>query len=250
MYPEEKTLIEEVFTFLSQITSNPTPSASTTPSASHIEAMVSILDRWPAAQRFPVMDLGRLVVAYCVNAPAASGNREKFFDCLFNTSDWSSVVSRGVPMLKPQETNVLLLLRTITNCFQEGTLVNDGRWVQQIFEALAQAPYHFLSKPQRVALASVVFNFSCIHLNTPASIATRDQSLSLIFKVLKLEKEDPEVAYRASVALGNILYEARDRDTALDLKVKELRDVMSTIRSSFDDERINSVFEEINSLAG
>lgn len=153
MYPEEQALIEEVFTFLSQITSNPTSPTSTTPSAPHIEVMVSILDRWPAAQRFPgewwhleefefefiyidiltvVMDLGRLVVAHCANAPAASGNREKFFDCLFNASDWSSIVSRGIPMLKPQETNVLLLLRTITNCFQEGTLVNDGWWVQQV----------------------------------------------------------------------------------------------------------------------
>jgi len=239
-----------VFAFLSQITSNQASLTSTTLSAPHIEAIVSILGRWPAAQRFPVMDLGRLVVAHCANTLAASENREKFFDSLFNASDWSSVVSRGSPMLKPQETNVLLLLRTITNCFQEGTLVNDG-WVQQILEALTQAPYHLLSKLQRVALASVLFNFSCIHLNAPASVATRDRCLSLVFKVLKSEKEDPEVAYRTSVALGNILYEARDRGTGLNLKsaqVMELMDVVGTIRSSFSDERITSVFEEINSL--
>ncbi|KAG8217653.1 hypothetical protein J3R82DRAFT_5806 [Butyriboletus roseoflavus] len=216
-----------------------------------------------------VMDLSRLVVGYCANALAAPGNREKLFDCLFNASDWSSVVSRGSQMLKPQETNVLLLLRTITNCFQEGTLLKDGRWVQQIFEALTQVPYQLLSKPQRVALASVLFNFSCIHLDTPASVAARDQCLSLIFKVLRLEKEDPEVTYRASVALGNIvsmfilvcydyqlrpdkLYEAQDRGTALNLKsaqVKELKEVMGTIRSSFSDGRISNVFQEINSLA-
>lgn len=88
--------------------------------------------------------------------------------------------------------------------------------------------------------------------------------------MLKLEKEDPEVAYRACVALGNIvsmlnfymcdsyqlrpdkLYAARDRGTELDLKsvqVTELKDVAGTIRSSFDDGRISSVVEEINSLA-
>lgn len=76
------------------------------------------------------MDLGRLVAAHCANTLAASENREKFFDCLFNASDWSSV-SRGSPLLKPQETNVLLLLRTLANCFQEGSLVND-RWAQQV----------------------------------------------------------------------------------------------------------------------
>lgn len=144
-------LIDEVFTFLFQITSNPTSPASVTLNRSHIEAIISILDRWPAAQRFPgmcchfeeseftsiniltaVMDLCRLVVAYPLNALTALGSREKLFDHLFNASDWSSVVSRGSPMLKPQETNVLLLLRTIANCFQEDTLVNEGQWVQQV----------------------------------------------------------------------------------------------------------------------
>ncbi|KAI9571401.1 WD40-repeat-containing domain protein [Boletus coccyginus] len=252
MYSEEQVLIEEVFTFLSQIASNPASPTSIIPSGPHIGAIASILDRWPAAQRFPVLDLCRLVVAHCANTPTISGNREKFFDLLFNASDWSFVVSCGCPMSKSQETNVLLLLRIITNCFQEGTPVDDGRWVLQIIEALSQAPYHFLSKPHRVALVSILFNFSCILLNTPAGVATRDQSLSLIFKVLKLEKEDPEVAYRACVALGNILYAAQDRGTALDLKsvqVMELKDVAGTIRSSFDDGRISSVVEEINSLA-
>lgn len=86
-------------------------------------------------------------------------------------------------------------------------------------------------------------------------------------QVLRLEKEDPEVAYRASVALGNIvsmlilmcdnyqshgdkLYEARDRGTNLKTaQVMELKEVMGTIRSSFNDGRINSVLQEINSLA-
>lgn len=120
-----------------------------------------------------VLDLCRLVVAHCANTPAISGNREKFFHLLFNASDWSFVVSCGCPMSKSQETNVLLLLRIITNCFQEGTLVDDGRWVlqvkesallsisssplHQILEALSQAPYHFLSKPHRVALVSILF---------------------------------------------------------------------------------------------
>lgn len=54
MRPEEQALIEEVFTFLSQITSNPVfLTSSVALSGPHIEAILSILDRWPAAQRFP-----------------------------------------------------------------------------------------------------------------------------------------------------------------------------------------------------
>ncbi|KAN0077151.1 WD40-repeat-containing domain protein [Tylopilus felleus] len=252
MRANEEVLIEEVFTFLTQVTSNPPSPTSITLGKPHIEVIVSILDRWPAAQRFPVMDLGRLVVAHCATTPATPRDREKFFDCLFTAADWSSFVSSETPVSKPHETNVLLLMRTIANYFQESIPINDGRWVHQILEALTQAPYNLLSKPQRVALASVLFNFSCIYLNTPASIATRDRCLSLIFKVLRTEKEDPEVAYRASVALGNILYETRNRSTPLDLKstqVTELRDVMGVIRSGFNDGRISSIFQEIDSLA-
>jgi len=251
MYPEERVLIDEVFTFLSQNASSPVSPPSNTLSGPHIEVILSILERWPIAQRFPVMDLSRLVVAYCPNAPATTGNREKYFDRLFNASDWWSVVSLGSPMLKPQDTNILLLLRTITNCFQEGTILNDGQWVQQIFDALSQAPYPLFSKAQRTALASILFNFSCIHLNTPASVGARDQCLSLIFKVIGLERDDPEVAYRASVALGNLLYEARNQGGTLNLKsaqAMELKEVMSTTRDRFSDERIGSIYQEINSL--
>lgn len=77
------------------------------------------------------------------------------------------------------------------------------------------------------------------------------------------------MAYRASVALGNIvsmlnphvsdncqshpdkLYETRNRSTPLDLKstqVTELRDVMGVIRSGFNDGRISSIVQEIDSL--
>lgn len=48
------------------------------------------------------------------------------------------------------------------------------------------------------------------------------------------------------------LYEARDRGTAPNLKtaqVMELKEVIGAVRSSFNDGRISSVLEEINSLA-
>ena len=53
MHPEEQVLVEEVFTFLSQLTLNSASLTSVTLSGPHIEAILSILDRWPVAQRFP-----------------------------------------------------------------------------------------------------------------------------------------------------------------------------------------------------
>ncbi|KAF9227767.1 PFU-domain-containing protein [Gyrodon lividus] len=251
MYPEELMMIDEAFTFLSKVTSQPTPPTSVTVGAAHMEAIISISDRWPAVQRFPVMDLSRLVVAYCANAPATPGGRERFFDSLFKASDWSSVVSRRKPMSKAQETNVLLLLRTVANYFQEGTPVNEGQWVNQVFEALAQALYPLPSRPQRVALASVLFNFSCIHLKTPVSLAVSDRCVSLIYQMLRSEKEDPEVAYRACVALGNMLYAARTRNTPLEpqsQQVTEIKEVIASVKSSLKDERISNICKEIITL--
>lgn len=162
MRANEEVLIEEVFTFLTQVTSNPPSPTSITLGKPHIEVIVSILDRWPAAQRFPgacctqksfesiyidilmvVMDLGRLVVAHCATTPATPRDREKFFDCLFTAADWSSFVSSETPVSKPHETNVLLLMRTIANYFQESIPINDGRWVHQVKKCVFFSTYFF-----------------------------------------------------------------------------------------------------------
>jgi phospholipase A-2-activating protein len=80
------------------------------------------------------MDLSRLVVAYCADAYAPPGRREQFFACLFKASDWTEVQSRAEAMSKAQQANILLLFRTIANCFQEGTPVAEGQWVAQVGE--------------------------------------------------------------------------------------------------------------------
>jgi phospholipase A-2-activating protein len=89
------------------------------------------------------MDLSRLVAAYCADASAAPGGRERFFASLFKASDWTEVRSHGKAMSKAQETNILLLFRTIANCFQEGTPVDEGRWVAQAGDFIFQSKWWF-----------------------------------------------------------------------------------------------------------
>lgn len=76
-------------------------------------------------------------------------------------------------MTKTQETNVLLLFRTVSNSFQDGTPSNDMEWIKQvsavfcflgpcvqsiqILGELAQTPYLMLTKSHRLALASILF---------------------------------------------------------------------------------------------
>lgn len=53
MYPEELEIVEEAFTYLSQVTSTPSQPSLPPLGGTHAEAIIQILERWPASQRFP-----------------------------------------------------------------------------------------------------------------------------------------------------------------------------------------------------
>jgi phospholipase A-2-activating protein len=179
MYPDELRAVDEAFSYLSQAVAGKASSNKVTPA--HVEALIQILNRWPSSQRFPVIDLCRLVTGYCPDAFALPGLKERFFEALFTASDWAA--SWSVPLSKPKETNILLLFRTLANVFQEGTTINDGAWVQQIFDRLSEAPYLSLTKAQRVTLATILFNFSCLSLTAVVEPGVRGQHLDLILRV-------------------------------------------------------------------
>lgn len=50
---EELIVIEEAFTYLAQFTSDTSQNSLTPLGGPHVDAIVQILDRWPASQRFP-----------------------------------------------------------------------------------------------------------------------------------------------------------------------------------------------------
>lgn len=248
MYPEESATIEEAFTYLSQATSTTSQRSLPPLGGSHAEAIIQVLERWPASQRFPMMDLSRLVAAYCADASAVPGGRERFLASLFKASDWTEVRSHGKAMSKAQETNILLLFRTVANCFQEGTPVDEGRWVAQVFEALSHAPYALLTKVQRVALATILFNFSCAYLTTSVARDVVNQHTGLVLQLLRSNTDDAEVTYRTLVALGNVVYAGYMRDISLDsAQSAELQTVMTAL-PIFPDDRIRNVVGEIRAL--
>lgn len=51
MYPQELTVMDETFAYLSRaVVSAHSPNVLT---ATHVDAIIQILDRWPSSQRFP-----------------------------------------------------------------------------------------------------------------------------------------------------------------------------------------------------
>jgi len=79
--------------------------------------------------KFIVIDLSRLLLGYCPEAFSADGLRDQFADALFKAADWSA--SWALPLPKPRETNMLLLLRTLCNAFQEDGQT-DPVWLTKV----------------------------------------------------------------------------------------------------------------------
>ena len=79
-----------------------------------------------------VIDLSRLVTGYCPDLCSSPSLRETFLDALFVGSGWPTDGSWSLPLSKAQETNILLLLRTIANVFQEGAPIHEGVWITKV----------------------------------------------------------------------------------------------------------------------
>jgi phospholipase A-2-activating protein len=246
MYPNEIKTLEEAFDYLGQITSTPPRPPSAPLTSVHVDEIISILDRWPSSQRFPVIDLSRLLLGFCPEAFSADGLKDRFADALFRAADWSA--SWALPLPKPRETNMLLLLRTLCNAFQEDGQT-DPVWLTKVLQTLAQAPYAALNKTQRVALATIVFNVSCQGLRFPLDASLRDQSVSLINKILESETADSEAVYRALVALGNIAHAAKITNIPLSAPQKgEIAQCLQSLPAKFPDARVRNICVEIGAL--
>jgi len=241
MYPDEIGHLEEIFTFLAQSTAGRSPTVNL--SSVHIETVVQILDRWPASQRFPVIDLARLLSGFCADLV----DNSTFFDALLRAAELS-IDNNASSSSKVKETNVLLLLRTVANALQ-GTKIGDGGWIEKIFGILVSIPYEKFTKGQRLALSTVLFNFSCLALQEGVDGALRAQHVRLITDILRLERLDAEVVYRALVGLGNALYAARGQTTSLEAAtISSLKATVAELPTQIRDARINEIVSEILTL--
>ncbi|KAF8163523.1 phospholipase A-2-activating protein [Crassisporium funariophilum] len=246
MYPDEINLLDEAFAYLSQVTVSPARPPSNSLTHVHVEAIIQILERWPSSQRFPVIDLSRLLIGFCPDAFSAPDLRDKFSEALFKASEWSTPWT--LPLSKARETNMLLLLRTLANAFQEDGITDAG-WLARVLETLGQAPYTALTKTQRVALATVLFNASCEGLRYPLELSLRNQLITLIAQILESETADSEAVYRTLVALGNTVFAAKIHETTVSApQVGEISQCLQSLPTQFPESRVRNVCVEIGTL--
>ena len=99
----------------------------------------------------------------------------------------------------------MLALRGLANGFSApgGTQVL-GAMALETLATLHNGRFARLDKAGRVAYATVLYNFSVVAQGAP--FEHDSLLLTLIDDVLASEQDNSEVAYRALVALGNLLY--------------------------------------------
>ncbi|KAI0949929.1 hypothetical protein AcV7_008555 [Taiwanofungus camphoratus] len=251
MYPQELNLVDESFAYLSQVISHnahwTNPPATTNPlNAKHLDAIIQILERWPAESLYPVMDLGRLLISFCPHYIEDTALKRRFFQAMYDASMWEE--PWVAPLLKSRETNNLFLLRALANAYQE-TTANDYAWIKQVLHLLRDPPYGLLTKAQHVAMATILFNLSCIGLREPLDPEIRSTVLDLVLEVLENEKSESEAAYRALVALGNLMNEAHEHGRSLDASQSDIiRRCISSLPTIFPEDRIRKVSGEIAEL--
>ncbi|KAF7295597.1 Phospholipase A-2-activating protein [Mycena indigotica] len=247
-YPEEIRAIDESFNYVQQCSTGSRP---TNPlSAAHVDALIHILERWPSSLRLPVLDLARLVVAYCPEAVRPAGIKERLFSALFSAADWTSSSPPPLPSpSKPAEMNVMLVFRALANVMQEAAGATDGTWLAERLQVASAAGYDKLSPTQRKPRATMLLNVSCISLFTPMDSTTRSAHLTMIAEVLTTEKSDSESVYRALVGLGNIVYASKQHQVPLDAAQTALVGrAIKDLPGRFNEERIRGVVVEIGAL--
>ncbi|KAI0780583.1 phospholipase A-2-activating protein [Trametes elegans] len=247
MYPQELNLIDETFTYLAQAVSHPLDPPAKKLTSAHIDAIIQLLERWPQSQIFPLMDLSRLVLAFCPTAYADPALRTRFFAALFGGASWKEPWSSPLP--KQRETNTLFLLRALANVFQDGTTLKDGEWVQEVLNTLGEVPYTVLTNSLRVSLATILFNISCTGLREALPVPLRNQLVGLVLEILNTEKTEAEAAYRGLVALGDIAVAAKEQShPLLPEHLDTARQVLSALPSTFPEARIRDVSKEVAGL--
>ncbi|WFD05628.1 hypothetical protein MVES1_000960 [Malassezia vespertilionis] len=126
------------------------------PSAEAVDVRIltQLLSSWPLPKRFPLLDLLRIAATHKCTVPfstiAADALVGAAWDSLAQASD-----------TKVAETNAMLALRTLANGFvAPGGPDAVQAMMMETLATIRYAPWRVLNKHGRIALATVVYNFS------------------------------------------------------------------------------------------
>ncbi|WVQ99687.1 hypothetical protein IAU59_006826 [Kwoniella sp. CBS 9459] len=239
---EEEKNLGEIYAFLSNPTvALPNPDSKDANEKYDPNVLLRLMNRWPEDKRFPLIDLARCLAPVSPILGSTSAAPQAFIEACSLTTPWVST--------KPRETNTLLSLRGIANLFNtangRATLAQEDV-VDRVLGALGGVEWEVLGA-RKVVVATIALNYSILAVSVSFPASQSANLLNLISRILNNEKDDAEVIYRASVALGNLLVSP----LAGGLQVGEisgLKSVVSGLAKQKGEKRLSDLASEIEGL--
>ncbi|WVF71170.1 hypothetical protein IAT40_005968 [Kwoniella sp. CBS 6097] len=238
---EEKTLAE-IYAFLSgPAVAWPNPDSKDANEKYDPKVLLTTMNRWPEDKRFPLIDLARCLAPISPVFGATSPAPQAFIEACSLTAPWVSS--------KPRETNTLLSLRGIANLFSTANgraTLSQEDVVENIVGALGGLDWNVLGA-KKVVVATIALNYSILAVSGSFPSSKSKNLLSLISYILNHEKEDAEVIYRASVALGNLLVSPLAGGLQVG-EISSLKSVVSGLAKQKGEKRLSDLASEIEGL--
>jgi len=153
-------------------------------------------------RRSPSLILLRLILANNPSAFKSVSSKDAVLATLLKAIDANA--PWDTPLPKPRDTNILLVLRTVANMFQAPSGPVPAPWTSTLFTTLHGIPSTVWTKAHLLAMATLLFNYSCVIHRSKNAAQDQEAHLELIAMVLENANSDPESLYRALVAFGNV----------------------------------------------
>ena len=200
--------------------------------------LLALLPAWPIAARFPLLDLLRIAAAHAGTVPVP-----ELATAALVGADWDALEAPGVDA-KAGSTNAMLALRVLANAFvaPNGATSMDAIALEAL-ATLRHPPWAMLNKHGRTALATVAYNYSVYAQTQP--FAHTSFLLEVLIEVLS-QDAGSEAAYRALVALGNLLCTGAPLPPSLRSRALERAEAC---RTALREPRIDTVCNDLVKLA-
>ncbi|KAL7422039.1 hypothetical protein Q5752_003812 [Cryptotrichosporon argae] len=181
--PDEQKVLDAIYTHIERKT------------AYDAQAFMDLVLRYPEAQRFPLIDLARVLA---LSPPLAA--LPSVPSLLLQSANWSEPYTPT----KARDTNTLLALRAVANLFSSKEGLKQAEEAAGVLIELRRE-WVEVGKA-KVVVATITLNYSIL-LVEGGKVDPSDL-LNTILHIFDNETTDAETLYRTGVALGNLLTKA------------------------------------------
>jgi len=240
---EDETSFSEIYRLLSlPAVALPDTKASNVNEKWSTSGLLDVMCRWPEDKRFPIIDIARCLAAIS----PAFGATSTAPPALLQACDWSKPWTAS----KARETNTLLALRALANMFltTNGRKTLSSELAGELLRSLKTGRRWSELGPRKMPLATIALNYSILAVNNAFPVAQTDVLLDLVLHILENETDDSETIYRATVALGNVLWSPSVSGSLQIGPIQKGKLLASERANKLDEKRLKDLAIEIGAL--